>query len=233
MFPGVDGHSLSVAPCVESVIRDGTAGSSPLAAEDLPVGSNVLVAGPALTGKRRLMLDLLGGAPDRASILVTTKKSAARMRAEFAEGRDVANWRLGMVDCVTRQRAVGRVADTDAVRYVSSAADLTGIGIATSGWMQEFYHDDDRRRARLGFNSLSTLLMYADFRRVYQFVHVITGRVDSSGFAGVFTMDTVSDDSEFLPKLKQLFDAMVEVREDPRELRVRGGAFGPGEWTRF
>lgn len=207
--------------------------SSPIDPDELSAGSNVLVAGPAMTGKRRLMLDLLGGAPDRSVVGVTTKKSAGQLKGEFGEGRDLTDWRLGMVDCVTRQRAVGRVSDTETVRYVASPADLTGIGIATNGWMQDLYHDDDRRRARLGVHSLSTLLMYAGLRRVYQFVHVVAGRVESSGFTGVFTIDTVSADTEALSRLTQLFDAMVEVRDDPRELRVRGEGFGPRAWTRF
>lgn len=208
-------------------------GGSPLVADDLPASTNVLVAGPAMTGKRGLMLDLLGGAPDRSAVGVTTKKSAAQLKGEFGEGRDLGDWHLGLVDCVTRQRAVGPVSDTDTVRYVSSPADLTGIGIATSGWMQDFYHDEDRRRARLGVHSLSTLLMYTGLRRVYQFVHVVAGRVESSGFSGVFTIDTVAADAETLSRLMQLFDSLVEVREDPRELRVRGGDFGPDEWTAF
>jgi len=194
-------------------------------------GTNVLIAGPAMTGKRRLMLDLVGGAPDRSGIVVTTKKSAAQVQAEFGESRDLDDWELSLVDCVTRQRAVGTVTDNRNVRYISSAGDLTGIGIATSGWMQDLYHNPDRRRARVGVHSLSTLLMYADLRRVYQFIHVVTGRIESSGFAGVFTIDTATD-AETLNRLRQLFDAMVELRDDPLALRVRGGEFGPQEWTR-
>lgn len=208
-------------------------GPPPLSSGELEAGTNVLIAGGAMTGKRRLMLQLLAGAPDRSAVVVTTRKSASQLEGEFADCQDPTGWELAMVDCVSRQRAVGPVANTPTVRYVSSAADLTGIGIATSGLMQDFYHDDERRRCRLGFTSLSTLLMYADLRRVYQFVHVVTGRVESSGFAGLFTIDTISDDAEFLSRLLQLFDAMVEVRADPPELRVRGGDFGPCEWAPF
>ena len=202
--------------------------SSPLSPERLDPGSNVLIAGPALTGKRGLMLDLVAGSPDRTAILVTTKQSAARIQADLGERCDVR-----IVDCVTRQRAVGPVRETETVRYLGSPADLTGVGIATSGFMQELYHAPGRPAARLGLHSLSTLLMYADLRRVYQFLHVIAGRVASSDFSGAYTLDTLGRDEETIDRLKSLFDAMVEVREDPRQLRVRGGDFGPSGWTAF
>jgi hypothetical protein len=178
---------------------------TPLDLEELQPGTNVLIAGPAMTGKRQLMLDVVGSAPDRSAIVVTTKKSADQIRAALGKRQDLTDWELGVVDCVTRQRAAGRVVDSADVRYLSSAADLTGIGIAVSGWMQDRYHDPERRRTRIGLHSLSTLLMYADLRRVYQFVHVITGRIESSGFAGVFTIDTATD-AETLNRLTQLFD---------------------------
>jgi hypothetical protein len=79
------------------------------------------------------------------------------------------------------------------------------------------------------------MLMYADLRRVYQFVHVLTGRIDSSGFAGAFTLDTTTRNSESLDVLMQVFDALVEVRDEGNgpELKVRGGEFGPRQWTEF
>lgn len=206
---------------------------SPLDAAAIPSGHNVLVAGPALTGKRRLMFEVMCGTEDRAGVVVTTKRSAAHMRAEFGNHALLDDWRLRIVDCVSRQRAVGRVRETDEVRYMSSAGDLTGIGIAVSGFLQDFYHDDGVEEARLGLHSLSTMLMYADIRRVYQFVHVITGRVESSDFVGAFTLDTTTGDDEPLDRLTQLFDSVVEVRQADSgpELRVRGGSFGPAAWT--
>lgn len=210
------------------------AGGTPLDPSALDPGTNVLVAGPAMTGKRRLLFDLVGGSPDRAGVLITTKRDANRFREGFAATRtDADAWDLRMVDCVSRRRGVQTVRDTDTTHHVTSAGDLTGIGISTSGFLREFYHAD--RAARLGLHSLSTLLMFADLRRVYQFTHVITGRIESSGFCGAFTLDTTSRGSESLNVLTQVFDALVEVRDEDGgpELRVRGRDFGPRQWTGF
>jgi hypothetical protein len=146
---------------------------------------------------------------------------------------DVGRESIGIVDCVTKQRGGGELVDDARVKYAASPVDMAGIGIKLSEFLEEFYSEKNIRRNRILLYSLSTMLMYADLRRVYQFVHVITGRVQSSDFAGVFSVDTVPGDEETVARLVQLFDSIVEVREDPRELRVRGGDFGPAEWTAF
>ncbi|AQL42665.1 hypothetical protein BV210_08045 [Halorientalis sp. IM1011] len=212
-------------------MSDGT--ETPLDPGGLPTGESVLIAGPAMTGKRRLLFDLVGASRDRAAILISTKSDAERFREGFLSERKSDDWAVRSIDCVARSRSMRQVRDTAEIKHVSSAGDLTGVGIAASGFMREFYHAD--RAARIGLHSLSTMLMYADLRRVYQFVHVLTGRIDSSGFAGAFTLDTTTRNSESLDVLTQVFDALVEVRDEENgpELRVRGGDFGPRAWTEF
>ena len=208
--------------------------STPLNPAALDAGTSVLLAGPAMTGKRRLLFDLVGGSPDEAALLVSTKRDADRFRREFLETRaDPTEWETRLVDCVSRSRSTRGTRDSATTKYVSSAGDLTGIGIATSGFMREFHHDD--REARFGLHSLSTLLMYADLKRVFQFCHVMTGRMETAGISGVFSLDTTARNAESLDVLKGLFDAMVEVRDrdEGPECRVRGGAFGPRQWTPF
>ena len=208
---------------------------SPLVPDDIERGTSVLVSGPAMTGKRGLVLDIVAGSHDRSAILVTTKAGDDRIHREFEGDRDDPDaWRLSVVDCVS-QGGFGDEQTDGTTEYVSTPADLTGVGIAASGFMQSCYHDDERRRARVGLHSLSTLLMYAELRRVYQFVHVLSTRVQSAGFAGAFALDTTPGDAEARQRLLQLFDAAVETREGPDgpQLRVRGGDFGPESWTDY
>lgn len=198
-------------------------------------GTSVLIAGPAMTGKRQLMYRLLGEAGDGLAAFVSTKLDAVRLVAELGERWTLDAWDLRIVDCVSRQRAVSPLADTETRRYVATAGDLTGVGIALSGFMQDAYHDPDVENAAIGHHSLSTMLMYADLRRVFQFVHVITGRIDSSDFVGAFCLDTSGGDDESVSRLKGLFDGLIEVREGEEglELRVRGAVDGPRRWSAF
>ena len=98
------------------------------------------------------------------------------------------------MDCISRQRSMVAVRDTDEVRHVSGPGDLTGIGILASGQLRQWYRADEPVRGALGLHPLSTLLMYANLRRVYQFMHVLTGRVHSAACIGAYALDTVASD---------------------------------------
>jgi hypothetical protein len=205
---------------------------TPLDTRDIDPGTSVLVAGPTMTGKRDLMLDVLGGSRDRTACVVTTKKRARRITEWFDTTiSDSSRWDRHVVDCVGGSGTFSAPKRTG-VDTVASPRDLTGIGIALSGYMQD-KHSADVDDVRIGLHTLSTLLMYTDLQPVYRFTHVITSRIDTAGFVGAFTLDTTSRDTETLNRLTQLFDALVEVDQDEtgRKLRVRGGSFGPRDWT--
>jgi len=208
----------------------------PLDASTVAPGTSVLVVGPPMTGKRRLLFDLVGGSASRTAAFVTTKKRADRMRAWFRATRpDEEVWDLSFVDCSGSRGGLGGgngVEVTD-LRRVSSPGDLTGIGIELTGILRRWHHDDVTD-PRVGLHSLSTLLMYADVKRIYQFLHVVTTRIATVDGVGVFTMD-VSPRGDTADVLTHLFDALVQVRDgsDGPEFRVRGREFGPRSWTDF
>jgi hypothetical protein len=188
-----------------------------------------------MTGKRRLMARLLADAADGRAAVVTTKLGADRIRATLAEHGISDGWEVTVVDAVTRQHGFERARDTATVEYVATPGDLTGIGISVSGFMQDAYHDPSVDTAAVGLHSLSTLLMYADFRRVYQFTHVVTSRVTFSDFVGAFSLDVTGGTDESYARLTELFDGLVEVRDDDDvpELRTRGAVDGPRRWTPY
>lgn len=198
----------------------------------IPNGTNVLVSGPVMTGKRRVMNSLLasGDAADRGTTVVTTRKPGDAVEREIRSLAPVPEEMLTIVDCVSRSGNLGRVVSSGTRRYISDPGDLTGIGIALTEFMRRFY--ERNCDARVGLHVLSTLVMYVDFKRVFQFLHVVTGRIAASGFSGVFTLDEgiVSDREESV--LFQPFDAVLQLRErETPEIRVRGDDFGPRRWT--
>lgn len=198
----------------------------------IPAGTSLLVTGPVMTGKRRIMNSLLasGDPTERGTAIVTTRKPGNTIEREFRSLADVPDEKFSVVDCVSRSGGFGFTETTPSRRYISDPGDLTGIGIAMTEFMRRFY--DHGCDARIGLHTLSTMLMYVDLKRVFQFLHVVTGRIATSGFSGVFVLDDdiVSEREETI--MLQPFDAVVEVREEERtELRVRGADFGPSRWT--
>ncbi|SEL04524.1 DUF7504 family protein [Haloferax larsenii] len=199
----------------------------------LPESGSVLIVGPTMTKKRRLMLSMLAEEEqtDTGTVVVTTKKPAPTITRELEHLRGEAPERYEVIDTTSVADLLEQRSAPDNLRYVSSPGDLTGIGIHLTESLRGHY--EESRSASVGLHVLSTLVMYADLKRLFQFLHVVTGRIAAAGFSGVFTLDTGFIDDQDLALLKQPFDAFVETREaggDP-EYKVRGLDEGPKSWT--
>ncbi|WP_302081274.1 RAD55 family ATPase [Salinibaculum rarum] len=185
-------------------------------------GTNILVSGPPLTGKRRLAMDILahGVTDGDGAVIVTTRDSSDRVISDFQSHiDDPSDADLGVVDCVTKHQ--GRSAsDTDLVKYASSPVDMTGIGIKFSEFVEEFYTKRDVRKNRVLLDSLSALLMYSDVQTVFRFMHVLTSRIEDADALGVHIIESTAHDDEAMNTMKQLFDGIIEVDEQ-RDLTVQ------------
>ncbi|WP_265111200.1 RAD55 family ATPase [Halosolutus halophilus] len=186
---------------------------------ELDPGTNVLIAGPPLTGKRRIALDVLASGADRGdgSIVVTTKDSGGDVLEEVTGHVAAEDFDVGVVDCVTKQRGIGTVVDDPRIKYASSPVDMTGIGIKLSEFLQEFHDARGLTENRVLLHSISTLLMYSNLQTVFRFLHVFTGRIQSADAFGVYVIDSSAHDDQMMNTLKQLFDAVIEVEESEDE----------------
>ncbi|AUV81684.1 recombinase RecA [Salinigranum rubrum] len=179
-------------------------------------GTNILLAGPPLTGKRALGFDVIAGGIDagEGAVVVSTKDSAQRVLNEFESRFDIDDEPLTVIDCVTRQQGISDVTESDHVKYASSPVDMTGIGIKFSEVLEEYYQVRGLERNRVMLHSLSTLLMYSDLQTVFRFLHVFTGRVQSIDGLGLFSIDSTAHDDQTMNTLKQLFDGIITTHED-------------------
>jgi len=177
-------------------------------------GTNLLVTGPPLTGKRRLLLETLavGTGNGDGIIVVSTRDSATRVRDEFATVLDEgAVPEIGIVDAVTQH--IGRSTDAEMTKYTASPRDLSAIGIKFSEFIQSFYTDQQQEHNRVGVDSLTTLLLYSNLQTVFQFTHVFTSRVETVDGLGLYTIEATAHDSESLNTLGQLFDGRIVIDE--------------------
>ena len=194
----------------------------PLETEIEP-GSNVLISGPSMSGKRDLALDVLAEGTDggEGSIFVTTKDGADRVLELYENRTPYQGKPVAVVDCVTRQQGVGDVREDDRIKYASSPVDMTRIGIQLSEFLEAFYQERNIRQNRVALHSLSTLLMYSDLQTVFRFLHVFTGRIQSVDGLGLYVIDSSAHDDQTMNTLKQLFDGVVRLDEDgEREIRL-------------
>jgi hypothetical protein len=203
------------------------------AVQEVRPGTSILISGPAMTGKERLALDVLRDAvgTGEGAVVVTTNDAAAGVIDEFegqVEGFQPSQ--LGVVDC-RGEGEEGDVPDGTYVHHVSSPGDLTGIGIGITKAL-EGLHNSGREDGRMALYSLSTMLTYTDKKTVFKLCHILSSRLDSAGYVGVFTIDSGAHDDQTLQVIKQAFDGLVEVRESDgtRQARVLGLADDPTDW---
>ncbi|WP_318569881.1 RAD55 family ATPase [Salinigranum marinum] len=189
---------------------------SPALDAEVQPGTNILLAGPPLTGKRALGFDILAAGVDAGdgAVVVSTKDSAQRVLSDLERRFDYENQPVAVVDCVTRQQGINDVTEDERIKYVSSPVDMTGIGIKLSEILEEFYQTREIKHNRVMLHSLSTLLMYSDLQTVFRFLHVFTGRIQSVDGLGLFAIDSTAHDDKTMNTLKQLFDGIVTTHEE-------------------
>ncbi|MCF2238415.1 hypothetical protein KVP04_04640 [Halobacterium salinarum] len=199
--------------------------------QEIDDGTNLLVSGPAMSGTRTLLFELVArGEPDGEGAVLTTSTDPAETVIDDYEairGGDSAFRHV--IDCVSTQS--GSASPAPGVHHVSSPSDLTGIGIEFSG-VAEAAEAAGVDRLRVGFDSLSPVLMYVDVQRLFRFLHVFTSQIQSQGWLGVFAIDPESQDDQTITTLSQLFDGVLEVRlhDGTQEMRLRGLADAPTDW---
>jgi KaiC/GvpD/RAD55 family RecA-like ATPase len=179
-------------------------------------GTNLLVSGPPLTGKRRLVMETLayGSQEGQGAVVVTTRDSAQRILDDYELlVDDPQSVDIGIVDCVSQHQ--GRsTRDTEVVKYASSPEDMTGIGIKFSEFVEEFHEERGLDGIRVMVDSLSTLLMYSNVQTVFRFMHVFTSRIENADALGLHVIESTAHEAETTNTLKQLFDGVVETDED-------------------
>lgn len=191
--------------------------------DGLTPDTTLLVAGPPMTGKLDLLLTLLDQTADR-SILVSTKYGADGVLDRYRAGADDSDRVASVIDCVTDPETEGGFDGDGDVRYVGSARRLTRIGVEFTDLLGEAMSATEAGTVGVGFHTLSTLIMQAEVKQVYQFLQVFFGQVRSAGVFGIAAIDAPADADE-VTLLQHHFDGLVEMREDGdggREYRVRG-----------
>lgn len=179
---------------------------------DLSDASNVLLLAPA-SGReaQTLCLDTLGqSAPAETNVLAVTYTSGP------AEWVDAWNDRVGQSPAGGAIVSIGQSDtefnnDTWTADTVKSPGDLTGIGIQLSDCLSKLADSADHDESlAMCFDSVTTLLQYADLQRSFRFLHVVTGRVRNADARCYYHFDPDAHDEQAMATLSGLFDATLE-----------------------
>ena len=200
-------------------------------------GSNIMLLGPPMSGKETIINNIVfnGLKEGEAAVIVTTREPGENVLQWFEYNNlEIPLEHIGIVDCVTKTLGVP-TADTVNIKRASSPVDLTGIGVKISQFLEEFWMKKNIRKTRLCINSLSTMLMYSNIQTVFRFLHVFTGRVKAAGAIGIYLVEDGMHDDQAIATLKQLFDGVIEVKQenDDHFIRVVGMGKKPSPWYKY
>jgi hypothetical protein len=201
----------------------------PAPASVLGEGTAVLVRGPALSGKYKLLMSLLS-TNSEYGLLVSTSRQGARAREDFSVYEDPDQ--LAVVDCASRiQGEEG--ADDQLLRYASSPENLTDIGVKFTALVETM---QDWGGVTVGIHSLSELVMYWEPERVFQFVRIMLAECREQGWPMVATIDDTAVDEQTVSTLTQPFDTIILTRiadDGGQEFMVQQQEEPDTEWMRF
>ena len=179
-------------------------------------GVSLLMTGDSTTTNQRL-LDAVAPKEGEQSVVITTNTGAETIVKEL-ERRGADRGQIGIIDCTNADSEIDGVP----VRTLNSPGDLTGISLE---FAKLFDRDpeDGPIRARVGFASVSTALMYTELRTMFRFLHVFTARIRSGNMFGTFSMDPTMHEDKEHNTIRAVFDCEAEVGES--EISVSGTGF--------
>jgi hypothetical protein len=177
--------------------------------EQLDGATNILLEMPPMGGGRDVCTSLLAATVDTPSVLYVsfTQQASACIEKWDAGGESAAN--LGVITVGDSSAAVDR--EDVVTESISSANDLTGLGIQIGQFLSEW-----DAPVAVCFDSLTSMLQYVDFETAYEFLHAITGQIHAAGARAHFHIDPNAHDEKQVAGITSLVDARVSLGEETR-----------------
>lgn len=144
------------------------------------------------------------------AVVVSTDEPAPSVLNALGDRETIEPQSVCVIECSGEERS-RRTLDSGVFTYsVPTPADLTGIGIGLAACFDRL-RAAGYERSRVGFRSLSSILDAAGEKAAFKFAHVVTSRLSSAGFLGVFGLDQPYD-PESKRILTEAFDQTVDLK---------------------
>jgi hypothetical protein len=174
--------------------------------------TNVLLAEPPMGQGRNLCSSLLlDQHPSPSVLFVTYTRSPADCLAQLDDHDHVEN--VGII--TVGDGSTAGVDDEVVTESVSTASDLTGLGIAIGQFLSEWGGP-----VFVCFDSVTSMLQYVDIKTAYEFLHAVTGQIRAAGATSHFHIDPNAHDDRHVASITSLFDAKVSL-EGETTVRTR------------
>jgi len=222
-------HSEAVTTVSETKVKSGVRRLDDLLYGGFPIGSQVLVNGPAHTGKDVLarLFSAEGLRLGIPSIWVVTDKTYLQVREDLAglyPGFAEADKR-GMIRYVDLySRAVGASPTGVGVRFLSPTDKnvLDQLSQTVNSFAEEL--KEKFPTYRLIFESVSTVTAYLDTAATFRFLQPFVGRRKIDGAVSYFELDSGMHSESDLETLEHMVDGSINLKVEQMKtlLAIRG-----------
>lgn len=176
-------------------------------------GTSMVVSGDSVAIDSKL-LDIVTPQSGERSIVITMNMGASAVVDELLD-RGATQDQLGLIDCTSRDEQVEGVP----VQQLSSPGDLTGISLEFAKLLDR---GNESQPVRVGFESVSTGLMYTELQTMFRFLHVFTARIRSGDMLGVFSIDPGMHEAQDYNTIRAVFDCEAAISGGETELQGTG-----------
>lgn len=204
-----------------------------------PFGTNVLIYGPAFTGKD-IFANLFAAEGLKKGvpvIWVTTEKTPPELREEmrFIMGGFEEYEKKGLVRFVDiYSRSMGDEAEDPNVYYVESPTDFKSLQIGIDDAAKELMKNFEYYR--FVFRSISTMIAYLDTTTAFKMLNPIVGRRKRDKSVGVYVIEKGMHGEQEIQMVGSLMDGMLEFKVENLNtfLSVKGiGEVQSRAWIRY
>lgn len=175
--------------------------------------TNVLVLGP--DGEDALELCRTTPSAPAHYLVVSFRRPAVDYAEQLRNNGDMPGAELVVIEA--RDDTPSNSPNNVIVRR-ESPTDLTAIGVQSNEFLTRWH--DDGEPIVVCFDSITSLLQYAELDLAYRFLHVFTGRIHHAGARGFYHMSPDAHEETTIATIRQLFDAIVERDPGTEEYTV-------------
>ncbi|MGB6501319.1 MAG: ATPase domain-containing protein, partial [Thermoplasmata archaeon] len=222
-------HTESVTASEETKVKSGIRRLDDLLFGGFPPGVQVMVNGPAHTGKDVLarLFSVEGLKQGIPSIWVVTDKTHLQVREDLAAlfpgyADSEKNGMIRYVDLYSR--SVGSTASSPGVRLLSSTDKgvLDQLAQSVNGIAEEF--KERSLTYRLIFESVSTVTAYMDSASTFRFLQPFIGRRKLDRAVGYYMLDSGMHSESEMETLEHMVDGSINLKVEQMKtfLSVRG-----------
>jgi len=222
-------HAEAVASAAEPKVKSGVRRLDDLLYGGFPVGAQILINGPAHTGKDVLarLFSAEGLRLGIPSIWVVTDKTYQQVRDDLAglyNGFAEAE-KKGMIRYADLySRSVGASPTGVGVRFLSSTDKslLDQLSQTVNSFAEEF--KEKYPTYRLIFESVSTVTAYIDTAATFRFLQPFVGRRKIDGAVGYYELDSGMHSESDLETLEHMVDGSINLKIEQMKtlLAIRG-----------